>query len=65
LLGDLTADGMAVVLVEHDVPLVMETCAQIHVLDFGHIIASGTPEQIKQDRGVLEAYLGAGQGAER
>ena len=56
---------MAVVLVEHDVPLVMETCAQIHVLDFGNIIASGTPEQIKQDRGVLDAYLGAGQGAER
>ena len=43
----------------------METCAQIHVLDFGKIIASGTPEQIKQDRGVLAAYLGAGQGAER
>ena len=64
LLGELTADGMAVVLVEHDVPLVMDTCALIHVLDFGNIIASGTPEQIKQDRGVLDAYLGAGRGAE-
>jgi branched-chain amino acid transport system ATP-binding protein len=59
LLGVLSDEGMAIVLVEHDVPLVMSTCATIHVLDFGQIIATGTPDEIRQDRRVLDAYLGA------
>ena len=53
------AEGIAVVLVEHDVQLVMRTCAQVHVLDFGRVLASGTPDEIQADRAVLEAYLGA------
>jgi branched-chain amino acid transport system ATP-binding protein len=62
LLGRIAADGVAVVLVEHDVQLVMRTCSTIHVLDFGSIIAKGTPTEIQHNDEVLEAYLGT-QGA--
>ncbi len=60
LLAELAADGIAVVLVEHDVPLVMEACQLIHVLDFGRVIATGSPDEIKSNPAVLEAYLGSG-----
>jgi branched-chain amino acid transport system ATP-binding protein len=60
LLRQLVADrGLAICLVEHDVNLVMGTCEQIHVLDYGEIIASGTPEHVKNDPMVVNAYLGA------
>jgi len=48
-----------VVLVEHDVPLVMRECHRINVLDFGKLIASGTPDEIQSNAEVLEAYLGS------
>jgi branched-chain amino acid transport system ATP-binding protein len=59
LLLDLAADGMAILMVEHDVALVMRVCSWIHVLDFGAILAVGTPEEIQRNEAVLEAYLGA------
>ncbi|MGH9274512.1 MAG: ABC transporter ATP-binding protein, partial [Acidimicrobiales bacterium] len=58
LLLELAAEGMAILLVEHDVQLVMKVCAHIHVLDFGAILAVGTPEEIQQNPAVLDAYLG-------
>ncbi len=58
LLCELAADGMAILLVEHDVQLVMKVCATINVLDFGSILATGTPAEIQKNQAVLEAYLG-------
>jgi branched-chain amino acid transport system ATP-binding protein len=52
-------DGRSVLIVEHDVELVLGLCSQIHVLDFGTIIASGTPDVIRADKRVQDAYLGA------
>ena len=60
LLRSLTAEGLGILLVEHDVELVMDVCARIHVLDFGRKIAAGTPKEIQQDKAVQAAYLGAG-----
>ena len=58
LLRELAGEGRAVVLVEHDVHLVMATCELVYVLDFGRVIASGTPAQVQRDEAVLAAYLG-------
>jgi branched-chain amino acid transport system ATP-binding protein len=55
-------DELAICLVEHDVSLVMGVCATIHVLDYGQIIASGPPEQIRVDPAVVDAYLGSTEG---
>jgi len=58
LLSTLAAEGRAVVLVEHDTNLVLRVCEIVHVLDFGEVIATGTPDEIRRNPAVQEAYLG-------
>ncbi len=59
LLDDLAAEGLGILLVEHDVELVMRVCHRIHVLDFGKVIAAGSPAEVQSDELVRAAYLGA------
>jgi ABC-type branched-subunit amino acid transport system ATPase component len=64
LLVELATSGLAILLVEHDMGLVMSACHHIHVLDFGQIIAYGTPVEVQANSLVRAAYLGEGDEAE-
>ena len=58
LLRQLAGEGVSVILVEHDMKLVMDVCDVIHVLNYGRVLAVGTPEEIRNHDAVREAYLG-------
>ncbi|MEL6983586.1 MAG: ABC transporter ATP-binding protein, partial [Actinomycetota bacterium] len=50
--------GMTVLVVEHDMTFVMDVCDEVMVLDFGRLIASGPPDEVRSNPAVIAAYLG-------
>jgi branched-chain amino acid transport system ATP-binding protein len=59
VLRQLVAPGLVIVVVEHDMDLLMEICNRIYVLNFGDVIACGTPDEVRRDPEVARIYLGA------
>src|SRR4029077_4433518 len=60
LIERLNANGLTILLIDHDMRLVMGVCKRVAVLNFGKKIADGTPDEVSTDAGVIKAYLGTG-----
>ena len=65
LIRQIRERGITVLLVEHDMPMVMEVSDRIVVLNYGRLIAEGPPDRIRSDPAVIESYLGQGSAARR
>jgi ABC-type branched-subunit amino acid transport system ATPase component/ABC-type branched-subunit amino acid transport system permease subunit len=63
-LREVRASGVTILLIDHDMQLVLDLCDEIQVLDFGLIIAAGTPAEVRADPAVAAAYLGSMHGRE-
>ena len=64
LLMQLRLEGLSVLIIEHDMEFVMHLADRITVLDFGTVIATGSPQEIQKNPRVLDAYLGIDEKSE-
>ena len=58
LITQISKEGISILIIEHDVKLITSLCDIVYVMDRGKIISHGTPEVIKNDEAVINAYLG-------
>ena len=58
LIEGIRADGVTILLIEHDVKLVMGLCDRVAVLDYGALVIEDVPAVVQKDQRVIEAYLG-------
>jgi ABC-type branched-subunit amino acid transport system ATPase component len=64
VLATMSAGGLTILVIEHNIDLIAELCSEVHVLDAGAVIASGRPDEVRRDRQVISAYLGLSEARE-